>query len=510
MHLRSRRFFAVPSSASAATLQFAPANTSVSVERVGNRDVFVSSPSQALNAVSGALSFPADLLQVVSVSTSGSLLTLWVQNPTFSNSAGTISFSGIVPDPGYTGSSGQVVSIKFRAKAAGAATVAFSSASQVLADDGNGTDILATTNSGTITVAAGTPVPSLPQTGSASAVSGESLVVTSPTHPDPTKWYDATAAELDWTNPADATAVRIGYDKYQDGKPSVVYSSPVISQKSLTLGEGVWYFHAQAENADGWGPIDTFRIQIDTTPPNPIHIQFPDGSTSNDPQPLVIFNTTDDLSGIAYYVVTVSGSSPVQIPAAHITGSPYPLSVTGPGQGSFAVTAYDEAGNSVSSQANFDVVGLNPPKVDSIADLAPGQALEVSGTTYPNAQVEIFLKNENGQSSSQTAQSDSSGSFETIWKESLDTGLYTVTAQTTDATGAKSTYSAEINFEITRSLFAVIGQWSLSYLSIGFLGLCVLISLAFFLRYAWHQYSYLPQAVEREIGAYAYAPASAI
>ena len=486
--------FLLPSVASAATLSFTPANTTVSVGSTITETVWVSSTDQAMNAISGMVSFPADLLQVVSVSTSNSVLSLWVQNPSFSNDDGTVSWSGIVPNPGYSGSNGQAVSIKFRGKDPGTATITFSSSSQVLANDGNGTDILTDMSPATVTVV---PSSSAASTPSSSTIG--SATITSPTHPDQTKWYNSTVAELDWNDFADATSIRIGYDKYPQGKPTVVYG-PSVSSKSLSLGEGVWYFHVQEENASGWGPISTFRLQIDITPPNPIHIQFPDGSTSNDPQPLAIFNTTDNLSGVDYYVVALGGSSPIQIPAASITGNPYPLPVQGPGPGSVTITAYDKAGNSVSSQANFDVVGLNPPRLNPIADITVGQNLQISGTTYPSAQIEIFLKNKNGQTSSQTAQADTSGSFRVIWKNALDIDIYTVTAQATGSTGEKSTFSPAINFQVKESIFSIIGQFIINYLSLLLIILCVLIAFIFGIRYAWHHFQVFHNRLNSKLG----------
>ena len=66
-----------------------------------------------MNAASGVISFPADKLEVVSLSKTGSVFTLWVQEPSFSNSAGTINFEGIVLNPGFIGAAGKTPTIKF-------------------------------------------------------------------------------------------------------------------------------------------------------------------------------------------------------------------------------------------------------------------------------------------------------------------------------------------------------------------------------------------------------------
>lgn len=101
----------------------------------------VSSSRQAINAISGILSYPIDKLQVTSVSKIGSVLSLWVQEPSFSNSRGTVTFEGVVPNPGFNESNGRVLSVNFRVVGTGPAEVALTSGS-LLANDGYGTNVL--------------------------------------------------------------------------------------------------------------------------------------------------------------------------------------------------------------------------------------------------------------------------------------------------------------------------------------------------------------------------------
>ena len=77
----------LPSGAEAATLSFSPSFGSHASGNTFSVGVFVSSADQAMNAASGAISFPADKLEVISLSKTGSIFTLWVQEPSFSNSA---------------------------------------------------------------------------------------------------------------------------------------------------------------------------------------------------------------------------------------------------------------------------------------------------------------------------------------------------------------------------------------------------------------------------------------
>lgn len=131
-----------PIMAQAANLYFSPSSGEYDVGKTFSVNVYVSSADQSMNAASGVISFPQDKLEVTSLSKTGSILTLWVQEPSFSNSAGTVNFEGIVFNPGFTGVGGKVLTINFKVKAAGAVPLNFSSGS-VLANDGKGTNILA-------------------------------------------------------------------------------------------------------------------------------------------------------------------------------------------------------------------------------------------------------------------------------------------------------------------------------------------------------------------------------
>ena len=106
-------FFMLPTSVFAATLNFSPPSGSYNVGNTFSVNVNVDSSDQAMNAASGIVSFPWDKLEVVSISKTGSIFSLWPAEPSFSNSAGTVNFEGIVLNPGYTGPSGKILSITF-------------------------------------------------------------------------------------------------------------------------------------------------------------------------------------------------------------------------------------------------------------------------------------------------------------------------------------------------------------------------------------------------------------
>src|SRR3990167_8721643 len=271
--------------------------------------VYVSSADQSMNAASGVISFPADKLAVESISKSGSIFSLWVQEPSFSNSAGTVNFEGIVLNPGFTGASGKAISITFKTKAAGNAPITFSSGS-ALANDGKGTNILASLGNAQFSL--GGAAPTIPESTTPSAVSGapSAPVISSPTHPDPNKWYAKKDAKFTWDVPKDATAVRLLVGRIPQAIPTVIYTTPITSKELTDLAEGTYYFHVRLRNAEGWGGVSHFRFQIDTEKPTRFEISEIERKDLTDPRAEFIFDASDKTSGIDHYEIQIDNESP--------------------------------------------------------------------------------------------------------------------------------------------------------------------------------------------------------
>ncbi len=139
------------SKANAASLYFSPSSGSYQIGNTFAVSMYVSSADQAMNACEATIGFSTDKLEIISVSTKNSIFSLLVESPTFSNTKGSAHYSGIVLNPGYTGTRGSLVTINFRAKALGKATISITNA-QVLANDGQGTNILTSRGSASFTI----------------------------------------------------------------------------------------------------------------------------------------------------------------------------------------------------------------------------------------------------------------------------------------------------------------------------------------------------------------------
>lgn len=363
---------AIPVSSQAATLTTS-APASVAVGNIITARIVTNTQGKTINAAGGTLQFPVDLLEVVSVSKGGSVFSLWVEEPKYSNTAGTVAFDGGIPNPGYTGS-GTILTVTFHAKRAGTATLSLADAA-VRANDGYGTDILTSAGGTQITITtptAGAPVTQptaqpVPVTSPTSADSIGSL--RSSTHPDQTLWYGRNDAMLSWMYPEGALAVQTIVSDRLSTVPTVLYQ-PAIAKKEITnLDEGISYFAIRAKTKRGWGPIATYTLQVDTTAPT---LGSPAFSYDIATHELVVTNidARDETSGIARYELSIDDRTPIIINPEKIQNGTYRQSylVDGPTLLSAAASApssggthtvklavYDHAGNTTSALGAFVV-----------------------------------------------------------------------------------------------------------------------------------------------------------
>ena len=329
----------LPAAAQAASLYFSPSSGSYSVGKTFTVSVYVSSYDQAINAASGIISFPQDKLQVISLSKTGSLMSLWVQEPSFSNTSGTINFEGIVLNPGFIGSSGKIISITFKTKVKGITSLNFSSAS-VLANDGKGTNILTSSGSASYNIIAAVTTTTSPKTPDA-------VVISSETHPDPKKWYSASVAKFSWPVSKDITDVRLLISKNANAVPTIVYTPPVSDKTVTNLGEGIWYFYVQLKDKYGWGDISSFRLQIDNTPPGPLDIRIDNEGNPANSQPLFWIKAIDSFSGIDFYNIEIGEAGEIynlQISPDEVSEGFYRIPSCAPGTYPVTIKAVDKAG----------------------------------------------------------------------------------------------------------------------------------------------------------------------
>ena len=99
--------------------------------------VTIDTQGEMINAVQGEIAFPEDFLELKGIREKGSIVNLWIIQPSASLTQGGPSFSGLTPG-GYAGK-GVLFSLIFEAKAQGEGVVAIDQG-QALLNDGEGTE----------------------------------------------------------------------------------------------------------------------------------------------------------------------------------------------------------------------------------------------------------------------------------------------------------------------------------------------------------------------------------
>lgn len=480
-------FFGIlPQAVQAANLYYSPSSGSYEVSKSVSVSVYVSSQDQAMNAASGIISFPHDKVEVVSLSKSGSIFSLWVQEPSFSNAQGQVNFEGIVLNPGFTGSGGKMLSINFRVKATGQALISFSSGS-ILANDGKGTNILSSL--GTASFSLGGVVITPPSAGEPSLPEVAVLstpVISSFTHPDSTKWYTEKNAKFSWQVPQGVTGVRLLLGKIPSATPSIVYTPPISVKEILNLKDGTWYFHAQFRNSAGWGSVAHFPFHIDTTTPSKLDIKEIERADKTEPNVKFNFIAEDSASGIDHYEIKIDDNEVKtwRDDGGHI----YTTELILYGEHTLNVAVFDAAGNFSSEVVRFNIEPLNSPQITiEDIDLKNNEPLVIRGVTYPNSSVFIWFKKEGQEPQKIKVVTDEGGhfGFDTTTtlnilkseKLNLNSGVYEVWAETVDARGAHSMPSEKFIVKITRFSFSGIFNWIKNTLTI----LIPVMALALFL-----------------------------
>lgn len=323
----------------------------------------LSSAEETVNAAEGVINFSKDILEVTRITRAGSVFTLWPQEPVFSNQDGAVHFAGGLPNPGFKGTSAVIFIITFRGKAAGEAAVYFSSGT-VLANDGFGSDITKTLGSARYIIANREAAPAIPP----ALKLPPAPVVFSSTHPDSSKWYAAREATLGWALPREVNGVSFLFDRQPGSIPEKSSQGLSASEKLIATEDGIWYFHLRFRNASAWGGAAHFKIQIDTEKPLPFSIFIKEDARMTEPQPTVIFEAADALSGIDYYAITIDDDAPIKWQKTEESPSFRVPQKLLPGKHRIVIKAFDSAGNFRTAEKEFEVVEAATPIVEFVSN----------------------------------------------------------------------------------------------------------------------------------------------
>ncbi len=501
--------FCLTTVTNAADLRFTPATGSYKIGDVFSVSVLVASTDKAVNAIQSNISFPTDKLTLVSLVKVSQGIGLWVQEPTFSNTNGTASFEGIILNPGYQGVGTNLITLTFRAKAEGNAGLKFSQGA-VLANDGLGTNVL--TNLGTANFVIGptpglltTPVPVTP-TAPIAGTLPSAIVIKSDTHAEPDNWYANSDPEFNWSLPRDVLAVRLLYDRNAASQPSVFYDYRLTEKALPDVKDGAYYFHAQARNAAGWGPVSHFRFQIDTLKPETF--EFEEIPRSDNSEAFVRFSlsASDSGSGIKEYEIKVGDGEaiiiPAQIDVENGSKTIYQADNLPSGKHTIIARAIDFAGNYLTDYLDIEVESINPPLFTEYPSrIAADEVATIKGRTYLNSEVTIYYGRNAEREIEQKVTSDDNGEFAFSFDaKSLKNGVYLFSGIVTKQNGVKSLRSDPVIIVVERSWLNRVSNWTVNFLTLFIPMLALLLILILLILSSWRQARRYKYHVRKEVG----------
>jgi len=464
---------AIPAKAAEGTLSMAPGSGEYELGSTFTVQVQVDSGGDpGINAAEGTVNFDNNLLSVTNVSKSSSIFDLWTEEPSYSNSDGTVTFGGGSPSP-FTGSAGTVLSITFSPQSKGDAQVTISNG-VVLAADGQGTNVFSGAGNATYSLIAQQQEQEPEQQGPTreeleqrreerqqqeeeeeqeeEGMKPPKPDISSPTHPDPEKWYADNNPEFEWKILPSLTGISYNISQKAEEVPDDEQEGVVETKQFEDVEDGEWYFHLKYQNKYGWGETTHYKFRVDATRPEKFSVSVDDEGDATNPTPKLVFHTQDETSGLDHYNLKLADIdrkvSPDEVETDGFVRTD-PLQF---GEYDLNVAAVDLAGNAASSTVSFTVEPLRAPVITSIPEMINKKTeLAIRGTSfYSNATVKISIRKKGAEDDEDenepevvTANTDSAGNWSYYRKAGLEKGTYEISAQLVDERGAQSRDSSK-------------------------------------------------------------------
>lgn len=483
-------YFSIPNITNAASLSISPSSNTVSVGNIVSVKVLVNTQGVYINNGEASIQFPTDLLEVVSISKSSSIFSLWVEEPSFSNNTGKITFNGGVANPGFSGSSGSIASITFKAKKTGNASLIFTDGA-VRANDGLGTNVLTAKTSASIQI--GTPAPVVVPSTPVDSASGlpAKPVILSESHPDQSVWYSLNTASFKWKIPNGVNSIQATLNKTPNSNPTTTYDSSVTEKTISNIPDGVSYFHLRYRNASGWGPTAHYQINIDTTLP----LSFNPTIRSIDNDNFIKLDATDATSGISYYTLKIDDNNIIKVKKSDLIKEEYLLPVLNAGTHEINISAYDKALNHIESSASFNSSNISIPLIFvSSKEITKGESVIISGTTdYPNSKVGVTLELDGKILKEYEQNTLPDGTFSFATEKIKSTGTVNISAV--------NIFGDNIKSKSSEKLFLKVNEPEIVKITIAVFWVIILLILVMILMFitytGWHKFIGLKREVDQ-------------
>lgn len=315
------------------SLQFSPRQGSFVEGSIFEVPIILDTNGLNINTLNITVRFDPEILSIANPAGGASIIGLWLEPPTYDNVKGTATYVGAIPN-GIVTSSGVVGTITFKAKKTGNATVQIQPYSEVLLNNGFGTQAALEYGTARYSIVQKAP---------------EGVPIYSETHPSQENWYNNNSPVFAWDPLPGANGYAVVLDTFPSTIPDTKITTTAPGASFENLDDGLWYLHVRAQQNGVWGNVGHYLVRIDTTPPAKFRPQanYVLAAPVVVERVLLSFFTTDNLSGVDRYEVgVIDKSGPTTASPVFIeTESPYQLPAIGEAGAHVVIRAIDRAGN---------------------------------------------------------------------------------------------------------------------------------------------------------------------
>lgn len=325
------------------TIKFEPESDIVKLSSEKTIAIKVSTGGESINMVSAIVKYDPKRVQIIDILTTNSFC-----DPSFFIEKEIIAEKGEVritcgsPNPGFSGSIGTIAELLIQPLSQKPITLEFLEETQVLANDGLGTNVLRMATNGYYQV--------ISREFNFSNIKNI-IPIFSLTHPNSSRWYNKKEISFSWPKLLDATYY---YNLNQNSifnKEDKMLSTKDNNLDTSVVDDGIYYLHLQAKDNKGKiGPVSSFKIMIDSTPPLIPDIKVSSNVIKKGEILRLDFSSSDILSGLqsGFYVninnnIFLPINPPFYIP--FISSGEYPITVR----------VFDKANNFSDNKITIDV-----------------------------------------------------------------------------------------------------------------------------------------------------------
>jgi Double sensory domain of two-component sensor kinase len=292
-------------------------------------DLIVNKGEEEVNAVDVTLTYDPAEAEVDEIRTDSSFCDHFWEK-TIDQERGEVHVACGKPSPGLLTESGVIASVMVYPKKS--FSLRFSPESQVLANDGLGTNVLRVSNGARFNL------------GPAASSSDPFFIsLYSSSHPNGERWYNRRAADFNWLAIPGAT-YRYSLDASSTAQSFASTTGLATAQSHVSVNvpsDGIYYFHVAALEGDRVGPVATQRVLVDTVPPQDVSLKLSESEVKSGETVRLQFYGSDAQSGLLpnYYVRVNEGSFLLPV------GNELYVPFTREGQNVITVRVFDRAGN---------------------------------------------------------------------------------------------------------------------------------------------------------------------